>query len=137
MKNIFNISDQAEILNRLEKLNYQSVDQSGKMNAEQMLTHCIQPLQVVIGDIKEQSNLIGFIKKVIFSRNNVSIAAPDTFEMKKKDLKVVFEKLINGGKSIVLKDKLPSFPFSGKITADKWSQMHYDHIDHHLRLFGV
>jgi len=140
MKNIFNISEQNEILQRLEKINYQSINQSGKMNPAQMLAHCIQPIQVAMGETEIPSNLIRFINKLILNKNEATskeYIGAEAFEKEKKKLIIIFEKLISNGKSAIKTEKLPFFLFSGRVSADKWAQINFTHIDHHLRQFEV
>jgi hypothetical protein len=140
MRNIFDSSDQSDILQRLEKLHYKSICLSGKMNPTEMLAHCCEPLQVAMGDIEVASNPIGLIKKLFSNKKEIisdEHQRQEEFIQWKNNLIIIIERLRVNGKSIIKSEKLPRLLFSGRVTKDKWAEINYTHIDHHLRQFGV
>ena len=53
------------------------------------------------------------------------------FEEERKNLKNAIEYFLNCN-SLIAENKL-----AGKFTKDDWGKLNYNHIDHHLRQFGV
>lgn len=148
MRNIFNLDDKNEIINRIDELHPDSKPMWGKMSVAQMLAHCVAPTRVALGETTPKRNIFGILfgktakKKLVgkkpFPKNLptdpsfVIKHSPDFYE-KQNELKDVIEKLYNKDKN-TLADK---HPFFGKMTIDDWGVLSYKHLDHHLRQFGV
>ncbi len=149
-KNILNISEQNEILQRLEKLYAGSQNKVGKMSPAQMLAHCIGPLQAAVGVEEGSYKRFGFVK--IFSTKGLrektnhkkvpdtyesGIAEQRKFDAEKMALLAILDKLRHEGRAVIKEDKLPYFLFSGRMSIDEWGHVNYTHLDHHFKQFGV
>jgi len=76
LKNVFDKEDVAEIINRIEKLNYSSKQLWGKMRVAQILAHCNVSYEMVYTDIHLKSNM--FVKFILksFIKNKVVNTIP-------------------------------------------------------------
>ncbi len=150
MNSLFNTDTQADIINRINKLNENSQPNWGTMNVGQMLTHCQKPLEVANGDLQLNTQ-IGFAKKLLFK-----LFKPLMYNDKpwKKNLGTVREfRITDAHEFNSEKDKLvqiinvfstkkdrqdwPAHPLFGKFNNEQWGKMQYKHLDHHLTQFGV
>ena len=149
MKSIYSPETLKEILSRIDKLTPESKALWGKMNAAQMLAHCVEPLKIATGKINEPRMLIGrilapFIKKNYYNdlpwrKNsptspNFIIADERDFEKEKANLIAIMTEFSIGG--VEKCSKHPN-PFWGKLTEEQQGIGQYKHIDHHLQQFGV
>ena len=60
MGNIFIKEDKDEIINRIDELHPNSKPMWGKMSVSQMLSHCVHPLSVALGELMLKRNLAGW-----------------------------------------------------------------------------
>ncbi len=150
MKNLFNVTDNKEILDRINKLNSGSQAQWGKMNVEQMVKHAQSPLLTAYGELKLKRGLMGMlfggmVKNKLtkdekpFGRNLPTdkafiIVSQHEFEKEKNSLIGLVKRFEQVGSAGISKEP---HPFFGKITADEWSIIQWKHLDHHLRQFGA
>jgi hypothetical protein len=67
-------------------------------------------------------------KELNMVANNIN---PTDFEAERKNLKRVIDDFFNSD-SLIPENKL-----AGKFKKDDWGKLNYNHIDHHLRQFGV
>ncbi|MFK7000239.1 DUF1569 domain-containing protein [Flavobacterium oreochromis] len=147
MKNIFIPSDNEELICRIEKLTPESEALWGNMSVDQMMKHCIAPIDVATGDLVLKipfiMQLFGRIikKKVLnneFKHN--SPTAPQFIFKEKYDFEKTKSELIKktrkfqDGIQII---KLNTHPFWGKLSNQDWNKLQWNHLDHHLRQFGV
>lgn len=150
MNSIFNPPDYAELNSRLALLTPESQRQWGTMSVEQMLVHCRKAMETAVGDRKLNTNLIlkmfgKAIKKKMFSAPRFAKNAPtapqykvgadeaEAFQTELKrlaDMIARFEK----GPDVIPNKKHPVF---GLMTDEEWGRLHYMHLDHHFRQFGV
>jgi hypothetical protein len=150
MKNLLQLSEIHEILERINKLSKDRKPLWGTMNSAQMLGHCSVGLKVSLGKIKPTSNIfmitIGKIlkRKILnadeFRKNTPTakeyIMPVDTdFESDKSQL----IELVNYYASESAKNEIngQKHPFLGKLTPEEWGNLMYKHLDHHLRQFGL
>ena len=149
MKNIFNLNNKNEIIDRLNQLSPSAKPLWGKMNVSQMLAHCIVPTKISTGEITCKRNVFGilfgniakkrmvneqpFKKNLPTDPNFVIKDTPDFYE-KRDELKSTIEKLYAANKTELEQRR---HPFFGKMTVDEWGMLSYKHFDHHLRQFGV
>lgn len=149
MKTLFDPIINAEILNRIERLNSSSKPKWGKMNVEQMLTHLYLSLQVNFGEIELKRGLLGLFFSGI-SRNILLGEKPfpkhlpadkkvlakevSSFSSEKKKVENSIKMYLESGP-----EGLSKKPHNilGKITTEESSFLSYKHLDHHLRQFGV
>jgi hypothetical protein len=149
MKSLFTPADNEEIVNRVNNLTATTQPQWGKMNVEQMVTHCQRPLMVAFGELNLKRGLPGilfgsFVKKRLlkdeqpFGKNlptdpNFIVKDERLFNAEKEKL-VSYIKQIGKGPSAI---KVVQHPFFGKMTPQDWDKIMYKHLDHHLRQFGA
>jgi hypothetical protein len=148
MKSIFNKTDNSEILTRIDKLTKDSRAEWGKMNVAQMLEHCKQPIYVATGKLELKRTFIGFMfgkmakkslinaktfKKNLPTDKNFIIKGDRNFDAAKSELMALVKGLGSGEEKIVCE----LHPFFGKMSMEDWDILHYKHLDHHLRQFGV
>lgn len=149
MKSIFNPTDNQELVNRINQLTPESKAVWGKMTVDQMLSHCQAPIDVATGNLSLKANFImqmlgkmlksKILKSPYFKKN--SPTAPSfirtgkySFETTKEELIERIEKFATEGQALI---KNQTHPFFGKMTYEEWDKLHYMHLDHHLRQFGV
>lgn len=149
MKNMFDLSEINEIINRINKLKPDTQQQWGKMGVAQMLAHCNVTYEMIYDNIHKKPNpLMKLILKTLVKPAVVgekpykkdSKTAPQ-FRMKnEKQFDVEKKRLID---YILKTQKLGEAEFHNKeshsfgvLSKDEWSNMFYKHLDHHLKQFG-
>jgi Protein of unknown function (DUF1569) len=146
---IFNPSDNATLIARVEKLRPDSTAKWGKMNVAQMCAHTHAALAVALGELKLPRTWIGRLlgglaKRMLvgekpFSENSPThplfvFPASVDFVVEREKLKQAIRRLGSGGHAALTKDP---HPFFGPLTPAEWSNLQSKHVDHHLRQFGV
>lgn len=148
MPSIFNPTDNQKIIERINHLTPESQNLWGKMTVDQMLSHCIAPIDILLGHSQIKANIIFRLlgrlvkRKLInapeFSKN--SPTAPEfirkgnyNFEKTKLELIEKIKKFQEGTKII----KTNKHPFFGPMSTQDWDILQWKHLDHHLRQFGV
>ncbi|TDQ10120.1 DUF1569 domain-containing protein [Pedobacter metabolipauper] len=150
MNNLFNQSDTAGILVRIEKLSPNAQRQWGKMNVNQMLAHCNASLETAMG--LSFSKRLGFVGRLFgkllkpaffgekpFPKNSAtdqSYIIKDNPDFEKEKAKVIEQITIfsDGGPA---KCATTPHAFFGELTPEQWAIMQWKHFDHHLRQFGA
>jgi hypothetical protein len=151
MKNLFNPTDKAEVLQRINQLSPTTSHRWGKMTAAQMLAHCNVSYELVYEEGKHPKPnattklmLKWFVKETVvgqkpYERN--SQTAPMFVMKDDKDFEVEKTRLINHinktqelGEAYFDNKESHSF---GALTKAEWNVMFYKHLDHHLKQFGV
>lgn len=147
MKSIYNSNDNQELVNRINQINSESKPLWGKMSADQMCEHCLLTSNVAFG---KQELKINFLMKLVgkMMKNKVfnsefkknSPTAPEFIVKNSVDLDKSKAELIKniqllqeGQKNITVMNH----PFWGKMTYEDWDKLMYNHMDHHLKQFGV
>jgi hypothetical protein len=147
MNSIFDKASNETMIARIDKLSPESKAFWGKMKVDQMLKHTNGVILVAFGEhtlkISFLMQLLGRImKNKIFNSEfkKNSPTAPEfifkksyDFEVSKKELAANFTRFSNGHKSITI----TNHPFWGKMTLEDWDKLMWNHLDHHLRQFGV
>jgi hypothetical protein len=147
MKSIFDTTNNQEIISRIQKLTPESQAVWGKMSVDQMCKHTNEALIVAFGENKVKVNfvfrLLGrMMKNKVFNsefkRNSPTakefiFTDKYDFETSRNDLIRNFSRFAEGHQSI----KITDHPFWGKMTYDDWNKLMWNHVDHHLRQFGV
>ena len=147
MNSIFNKADKAQIISRINSLTPESKSLWGKMTVNQMFKHTNEAILIAFGEKTLKINfLMRFLGRMMknkvfnseFQKN--SPTAPEfifkehyDFEVCKKELIDNFNRFANGHDSI----KITNHPFWGKMTFEDWNKLMWNHMDHHLRQFGV
>ncbi len=147
MKSIFNATDNAEFIERINKLTPSTPALWGKMNVGQMMAHCQVIIQVALGELRLKRNLLGFVfgriaKKQIMEKPlkhntptfpEARIVDAESFDKEKQKL-IELIKRFSAGPGVISKDP---HPFFGPMTIDEWDTLQVKHLDHHFRQFGV
>ncbi len=150
MKNVFNQSDIAEIIARINKLSPSSQALWGKMEVGQMLAHCNVTYEMVYDNIHPAPNffikfiLKLFVKNVVVSEKPFkqnSETSPAFIIKDSKDFEKEKKRLID---YINKTQKLGDAHFEGKesnsfgaLSKSEWNNLFAKHLDHHLGQFGV
>jgi len=149
MKSLFNVSENKEIIGRINSLSPESKGEWGKMNVSQMLTHVQAPLKVAFGELTLKRSFAGFLfgkiakKKLSSDRQwnkgmptdkNFVVTGSRNFDEEKGRLIVLVRRFTESGPSGISKQ---AHPFFGTLTVDEWDRLMWNHLDHHLRQFGV
>jgi hypothetical protein len=150
MKNLFETARVEEVKERIARLRPDSERQWGKMNPAQALAHCSAAIGMAVGEIRPPRILIGRLlgpiakKSVIVNgtpmrRNSMtdkSVLVTDErdFAVERQRLRESIDRFATGGPGICTKH--PHF-FFGPLTPVEWAALMYQHVDHHLRQFGV
>ncbi len=149
MKNLYNKIDNDEVICRIKQLTPSAVPAWGKMTVSQMMAHCQVAFKVTYDEVVLKRGLMGILfgqmaKKKLTSGEPFPRNMPTFTEAKIKDVRdfeVEKELLIN----YVSRMAAAGFagvtqrphPFFGKLSKNEWNTLHYLHLDHHLRQFGV
>ncbi|HXM99010.1 MAG TPA: DUF1569 domain-containing protein [Candidatus Dormibacteraeota bacterium] len=150
MKNLFEASRVEEVKERMAQLRPDSQRLWGKMNSAQALAHCSAAMEMATGKNRPPRILIGRLlgplakKSVIVNgtpmrRNSMtekSVLVTDErdFVVERQRLRESIDRFAAGGPGICTKH--PHF-FFGPLTPVEWAALMYQHLDHHLRQFGV
>ena len=150
MNNLFDSTDTAKIIERINKLTPESQRLWGKMEVGQMVAHCNESLETAMGLTNPKMlpfylRAIGFfLKKSIVSSDPMpkNMGTDKSYIIKdERNLDVEVAKVLKhiiafseGGPA-----KCTQRPqiFFGSLTPIEWATMQWKHFDHHLRQFGV
>ena len=147
MYSIYNKTDNDLIISRINNLSPESKAQWGKMSVDQMFKHTTAAIDVAFEEKELKINFVmKFLGKLMknkilnsdFKKN--SPTAPEfifkdtyDFEFSKNELIEKFSRFSKNPSSI----KVQVHPFWGKMSAEDWNKLMWNHMDHHLRQFGV
>ncbi len=149
MKSMFNTSDSSELIERVKRLSPDAKARWGKMEVAQMLAHAQRPLMSAYGELKAKRGLMGILfgriakKKLTgdqpFQKNlptdkHFVVSDQRNFEEERQKLIASVQHFIQVGPEGITKD---SHPFFGPMTSEEWDRLMWNHLDHHLRQFGV
>jgi hypothetical protein len=148
MPSIFNPTDNQKIIERIQQLQPNSQKLWGKMTVDQMLSHCIAPIDILFGNTKIKTNvffqIIGRIikRKLInapqFDKNSPTapeFVRKDTYDFDKTKQELIEKiKIFQEGTKVIKTNK---HPFFGAMSTQDWDNLQWKHLDHHLRQFGV
>jgi len=148
--NTFDPKTTEETFKRLEKLNYMSKPQWGKMNVAQMLAHLNVTYDLAYDKIQSPANfftriLLKLLVKPLVTNDKPykknSHTAPVFIITNERDFEKEKSIFIDNVKKteangIAFFDGKVSSSF-GAMTAKEWSNQFYKHIDHHFTQFGV
>lgn len=150
VRNLFEPEAVIEVNSRLSRLTPASEGQWGEMNPAQMLAHCSAGLEMAMGRIVESRVLLGrilgpFAKRSIIEegkpiRRNAPTAkccvvtGERDFEVELKQLRASIDGFVAGGTAGCAKQ--PHW-FFGPLNPTEWAVLMHQHLDHHLRQFGV
>jgi hypothetical protein len=147
MNSIFDKTANESMALRIKSLTPNNQAKWGKMTVDQMCKHCSSTIDVAYGKQELKVNfLIRFLGKMIknkvfnneFKKNSPTakefiFTATYDFEEAKKELIEKFSKFSEGHQAV----KVMDHPFWGKMTYEDWDKLMWNHLDHHLKQFGV
>lgn len=149
MASIYNSNDNQDLIERFNKLTPNSKALWGKMTVDQMLSHCIAPLDVALGntELKKPNFIFALMGRMMknkvvnaseFKKNSPtapSFIRKETydFEATKNELNSKIAEFTKGTSTI----KCEKHPFFGEMNADEWDKLQWKHLNHHLEQFGV
>ncbi|MGZ3858011.1 MAG: DUF1569 domain-containing protein [Flavisolibacter sp.] len=145
MKTIFDPNTREELINRIHALNENNTAQWGRMSLYQMLKHCSQWEEMILGKTKYKQSFMG----KLFGKSALRNMIKDDRPMKKNLPTLPDFKVRSNGEMEAEKRKWiglikehehvvnPNFihPFFGKMTREQVGFLAYKHSDHHLRQF--
>ena len=150
VKNLFEAATVEEVKERMGRLGPESERQWGKMNPAQMLAHCSAAIGMAMGKVSPPRILLGRLlgrlakKSLIVNgtpmrRNSMTeksclVTDERDFVAERQRLRESIDRFATGGPGICTKH--PHF-FFGPLTPVEWATLMYEHLDHHLRQFGV
>jgi hypothetical protein len=150
VKNLFEPAMVEEVKERLAQLGPDSERQWGKMNPAQMLAHCSAAIDMAMGKVSPPRILLGRLlgrlakKSMIVNgtpmrRNSITeksclVTDDRDFLVERQRLRESIDRFATGGPEACTKH--PHF-FFGPLTPVEWAVLMYQHLDHHLRQFGV
>ncbi|HMC98172.1 MAG TPA: DUF1569 domain-containing protein [Flavobacteriales bacterium] len=149
MRSLFDRTDVDHIVERIANLKPDSKALRGTMYVDQMLAHCQQPLRVALGELKPKRTLLGALigpiakKKLTTDQPWAKDMPTDKafliidrrkFADEQRRLSEIIRRFNAGGPEGL--SKTPH-PFFGKLTVREWDALMSNHLDHHLRQFGV
>jgi len=146
MKTIFDKSTLDELISRINRLTENSEPQWGKMNPYQMVKHCSQWEEMMLGKKKFKRSFIGRL----FGKMALNDLIKDEKDMKRNlptlpgfkirgtgDVALEKEKWIELMREHAQSEKQDyEHPFFGKLTKEQTGYLAYKHTDHHLRQFN-
>ena len=150
MKNLFEPEVVNEITDRIARLRLDSERQWGKMSVAQMLAHCSAAIGMAEGKVSPPRILLGRLLGSLAKKSLIVNGAPmrrnsmteksmlvtdeRDFIVERQQLHESIDRFASGGTGICTKH--PHF-FFGPLTPVEWAVLMYQHLDHHLRQFGV
>ena len=149
MKSLFNQSDSAEIILRINKLTPNTKAQWGKMDVAQMMGHVATTLKTASGEMKLSRTFFGMLFGAIAKKKLTSdkawdhnmpadkrfiVADPRNFEKEKVGLISAVHRFSRSGPEGVSKEP---HPFFGSLTTEEWDRLMWNHLNHHLQQFGA
>lgn len=150
MKSLFEPAAVEVTTDRIARLRSDSERQWGKMDVAQMLAHCSAAIGMAVGETRPPRILLGRLlgrmaKKSLITngtpmrRNSMtdkSVLVTDErdFAAERQRLRESIDRFAAGGPGICTTH--PHF-FFGPLTPVEWAVLMYQHLDHHLRQFGV
>jgi hypothetical protein len=148
MKSIYNPEDNTQIIERIQKLTPESKALWGKMSVDQMMSHCIAPIDVAFGNLELKTNaimaLLGrMLKNKVINAPEFKKDSPTApafirkehynFNATQTELIEKVKKFTEGTQVI----KSNKHPFFGEMSYEDWDKLHWKHLDHHLKQFNV
>ncbi|MFP5235431.1 MAG: DUF1569 domain-containing protein [Acidobacteriota bacterium] len=150
MKNLFEPATTTEVMDRIARLTSDSQRQWGKMDVAQMLAHCSAGIELAEGKVTPPRILLGRLlgplaKKSLIvqgkpmmrnakSEKSALVTDKRDFTVERDRLRASIDRFASGGPAICTTH--PHF-FFGPLTPNEWAALMYQHLDHHLRQFGV
>lgn len=150
MRTLFEAATVETVKRRIALLRPDSGRLWGRMSPAQMLAHCSASMEMALGERVPRRILLGRLfgslakKSMILkgqpmprnARTDKSLVVADERDLvtEKQRIVALIDRLTTGGPGMCTKH--PHF-FFGPLTPEEWGALMYQHLDHHLRQFGV
>ena len=149
MKSLFDETTYKEITERLSKLKEETPRKWGKMNATAMVKHCNLVLSSSLGTAPRKRALMSYlfrkmakkqyVYRTVYKKNgytapNFIVSNTNEFNSEMTRLMQSIDQFRKAGEQ-VYENRLHSF--FGRLTAQEWGMLQYNHLNHHLTQFGV
>ena len=150
VKNLFEAATVEEVRERIAQLRPESERQWGKMNPAQMLAHCSATIGMAEGKVTPPRILLGRLlgplakkslivngepmRRNAMTEKSALVTDERDFMVERQRLRESIDRFASGGLGICTTH--PHF-FFGPLTPVEWAVLMYQHLDHHLRQFGV
>jgi len=150
MTHLYEPAAAAEVTQRLGRLRPDSPRQWGKMTPAQMLAHCASSFDMALGRTKPRRMFLGYIFAGIAKRSllvrgepmrrnspttpDLRIAGDRDFAAESGRLASSIDEFVRGGPAVCTTHP---HTFFGPLTPVEWATLMYQHLDHHLRQFGL
>jgi len=149
MKTLYEKDTADEVIGRIDRLQFATERQWGKMDVAQMMAHCSAALDMASGRLILPRLLIGrligsFVKPIYSNEKPFSKSSPTDpklvvsdqrdFQREQEQLKGKVREFQECGEA---KCTRHPHPFFGSLTPYEWGRGMYKHLDHHLRQFGA
>lgn len=149
MKNLFEADAVAELKERIDQLQVDSVGLWGKMTPAQAMAHYAVQMEMVLGQTFPPRSIVGRIfgrwakssalSEKPFPRNAPTdeyfrITNQRDLNTERERVQILLDRFLRGGPAVCTKHP---HSFFGPLTPSEWARLMYRHLDHHLRQFGV
>ena len=140
--------DRASLLERAARLKPETSPRWGRMDAPQMVRHCVEALRGSLGDVQHRplgrrlfhTRLAKYliIRALPFPRSaptapELRITEPADLEAERRRL----GDLVGRYAAPLETDARAEHPLFGILSREEWAELEYKHVDHHLAQFGV
>jgi hypothetical protein len=148
MKTLFDPADRRALLARLDDLEAAGTPGWGQMNAPQMICHVRTALRLSLGEGLDRKptgplarwpfnwlviHVLPWPKGKAQSPPELLAAQPGPWEDDLAELRRLIDQF--GDRNP--RDDWPQSVAFGKISGSAWGVLHYKHLDHHFRQFGI
>lgn len=149
MKSLFEDSVYNEVIQRLAELKSETPRQWGKMDAKSMVKHCNLVLSASLGTAPRKRALMSYlfrkmakkqyVYKSIYKKNGYTaptfiVTSANELNYERTRLVQSIDQFRKAGET-AYENRLHAF--FGRLTAQEWGMLQYNHLNHHLTQFGV
>jgi hypothetical protein len=149
MKSLFEESVYNEVIDRLAKLKSETPRQWGKMDATLMVKHCNLVLSSSLGTAPRKRALMSYlfrkmakkqyVYKSIYKKNGYTapafiVTSANELNSERTSLIQSIDQFRKAGEK-AYENRLHAF--FGRLTAEEWGMLQYNHLNHHLTQFGL
>lgn len=149
MKSLFEESVYNEVIQRLAKLKSETPRQWGKMDAIFMVKHCNLVLIASLGTAPRKRALMSYlfrkmakkqyVYKSIYKKNGYTapafiVTSANELNSERTSLIQSIDQFRKAGEK-AYENRLHAF--FGRLTAEEWGMLQYNHLNHHLTQFGL
>lgn len=143
-----------DLFSLLADINVDTAAKWGKMNAQQMIEHLVDFFNVsvekIIFPVVTPEEHLPKFKEFLLSdkqfRENTkapsSVLGEDPLPLRCADIETAKQRLKNAVQDFIAyfneqPGRITNHPAFGPLNYDEWIQLHYKHVTHHLRQFGI